>query len=38
MQGDRYWVERAFEDAKGECGLADYQALAGDPGIITSRS
>ena len=27
MQGDRYWVERAFEDAKGECGLADYQAL-----------
>jgi len=28
MQGDRYWVERAFEDAKGECGLADYQALA----------
>ncbi len=27
MQGERYWVERAFEDAKGECGLADYQAL-----------
>ena len=27
MQGDRYWVERSFEDAKGECGLADYQAL-----------
>ena len=27
MQGSRYWVERAFEDAKGECGLADYQAL-----------
>ena len=27
MQGHRYWVERAFEDAKGECGLADYQAL-----------
>lgn len=26
MQGQRYWVERAFEDAKGECGLADYQA------------
>ena len=27
MQGSRYWVERSFEDAKGECGLADYQAL-----------
>jgi SRSO17 transposase len=27
MQGGRYWVERAFEDAKGTCGLADYQAL-----------
>jgi SRSO17 transposase len=27
MQGARYWVERAFEDAKGECGLADYQAV-----------
>ncbi len=27
MQGQRYWVERAFGDAKGECGLADYQAL-----------
>ena len=28
MQGHRYWVERAFEDAKGECGMADYQALS----------
>jgi SRSO17 transposase len=28
MQGQRYWVERAFEDAKGQCGLADYQALS----------
>ena len=27
MQGQRSWVERVFEDAKGECGLADYQAL-----------
>src|SRR4051794_26993193 len=27
MQGERYWVERAFEDAKGECGLADYQVV-----------
>jgi SRSO17 transposase len=27
MQGHRYWVERAFEDGKGQCGLADYQAL-----------
>ena len=26
-QGQRYWVERSFEDAKGQCGLADYQAL-----------
>lgn len=28
MQGERYWVERIFEDAKGQCGLADYQALS----------
>src|SRR5690349_4771619 len=27
MQGARDWVERAFEDAKGACGLADYQAV-----------
>jgi SRSO17 transposase len=26
MRGQRYWVERVFEDAKGQCGLADYQA------------
>jgi SRSO17 transposase len=31
MQGQRYWVERTFEDAKGECGLADYQALGWRP-------
>jgi SRSO17 transposase len=24
MQGSRYWIERAFEDAKGNCGMADY--------------
>jgi SRSO17 transposase len=23
--GQRYWVERSFEDAKGQCGMADYQ-------------
>jgi SRSO17 transposase len=27
MQGQRYWVERTFEDAKGQCGLGDYQVL-----------
>jgi len=27
MQGQRYWVERSFEDARDQCGLADYQAL-----------
>ncbi len=26
MQADRHFVERAFEDAKGTCGMADYQA------------
>jgi SRSO17 transposase len=25
MQAQRYWVERTFEDAKGECGMADYE-------------
>ena len=25
MQHHRYWVERAFEEAKSECGMADYQ-------------
>ena len=24
-QRQRYWVERSFEDAKGQCGMADYQ-------------
>src|SRR5436305_14899179 len=27
MQIERYCVELAFEDAKGECGLADYQVV-----------
>jgi hypothetical protein len=27
MQGHSYWVEHIFADAKGECGLGDYQAL-----------
>jgi len=25
MQCQRFWVERTFEDAKSECGMADYQ-------------
>ena len=25
MQADRHFVERTFEDAKGACGMADYQ-------------
>jgi len=25
MQGQRYWVERSFQDAKSDCGMADYQ-------------
>jgi len=25
MQGQRFWIERAFEDAKGELGMAEYQ-------------
>ena len=24
-QGQRYWIERTFEDAKGEAGMAQYQ-------------
>ena len=26
MQGQRYWIERVFEDGKSESGMADYQA------------
>ncbi len=29
MQGARHCVERAFEDAKGSCGMADYQVRGG---------
>ena len=25
MQGQRFWIERAFEDSKGTIGMADYQ-------------
>jgi SRSO17 transposase len=25
MQRQRFWIERTFEDAKSECGMADYQ-------------
>ncbi len=25
MQRQRFWIERVFEDAKSECGMADYQ-------------
>jgi len=25
MHGQRYWIERAFEDGKGSLGMADYQ-------------
>ena len=26
MQAQRFWIERAFQEAKSECGVADYQA------------
>ena len=25
MQGQRYWIERSFEDGKSEVGMGDYQ-------------
>jgi SRSO17 transposase len=25
MQGQRFWIERAFEDSKGSLGMSDYQ-------------
>lgn len=30
MQRQRFWVERVFEDAKSECGMADYQVRKWD--------
>jgi SRSO17 transposase len=24
MQSSRYWIERALQDAKGNCGMAEY--------------
>jgi SRSO17 transposase len=30
MQSQRYWIERVFEDAKGECGMADYEVRGWD--------
>ncbi len=30
MQGTRFWVERSFQDAKSECGMADYQVRRWD--------
>ena len=26
LQRQRYWIERTFQDGKGNCGMADYQA------------
>jgi SRSO17 transposase len=26
MQAQRFWIERAFQETKSECGMADYQA------------
>ena len=28
MQRQRYWVNREFEDAKSECGMADLNRLS----------
>jgi hypothetical protein len=28
MQSSRYWIERAFQDAKGNCGMAEYRLFA----------
>ena len=36
MQGERCWAERAFEDAKGACGLPITRRWAGGPGTTTS--
>jgi len=34
MQSSRYWIERAFQDAKGYCGMSEYMVRAGMHGII----
>ena len=26
MHAQRFWIERTFQEAKSECGMADYQA------------
>jgi hypothetical protein len=30
MQGQRYWIEHAFEICKGDCGMADYEVRGCD--------
>lgn len=30
MQGQRYWIEHAFEICKGDCGMADYEVRGWD--------
>jgi SRSO17 transposase len=30
LQAQRYWIERTFEDAKSECGMADYEVRGWD--------
>ena len=35
MQAQRFWIERAFQEAKSECGMADYQARKWSAWITT---
>jgi len=30
LQAQRYWIERTFEDAKSQCGMADYEVRGWD--------